>query len=191
MIGRTAEMSVATWYKHPMNMQDARWTGGLVAQASWPGTHAPVAPVSTVAAQAPGSQGAALLMMPQGPGRDALAAALTHVGFQLLAFDSPLEVAGHLFGLRPRVVLVDATHGAFMGTQAAAWLRLAGLQSPVVVMGNTAPDFAEHMHRAGVAHVVAYPTDLQVFAHQVVDAALQASPPPSLGGGMPAPVMFR
>ncbi len=136
---------------------------------------------------APGLYGSALLMMPPGLGRDALAAALTHVGFQVLAFDSPLEVAGHLFGLRPRVVLVDALHGAFMGTQAAAWLRLAGLNTPVVVMGNTQADFVDHMQRSGVAHVVPYPADVMVFSRQVVDAANAAPASP----GQTPPVAWR
>ena len=69
----------------------------------------------------------------------------------------------------------------------AAWLRLAGLNTPVVVMGNTQADFVDHMQRSGVAHVVPYPADVMVFSRQVVDAANAAPASP----GQTPPVAWR
>lgn len=143
------------------------------------------APVKLAAASAQ-NHGVAMLMMAAGAGRDALGGVLASVGFSLMAFDSPLAVAQHLYGVRPTVVLVDCASGGNMAAQVVAWLRLAGIPSPVVLMGNMTPALVEQMTRAGVNHCVQYPADLGAFAAQVVVASHAG-----VGGAcVPAPLGF-
>jgi hypothetical protein len=130
--------------------------------------------------------GVAMVMMGAGPGRDALSAALASSGFSVMAFGSPLEVAPHLYGVRPSVVLVDAASGVTMACLVGAWLRLAGLQAPLVLMGSVNPVFADQVARSGVTHCVPYPTDLGVFSDQVVVAARASG----AASTVPAPLDF-
>lgn len=126
---------------------------------------------------ASGGAGTALLFMAPGPGRDALAASMGSAGLSVLVSDNPLSVASLLYGLRPAVVLVDAAQGPFMASQSVQWLRLSGLPAPVVSVGNVQPAYTDGLLRAGVSHCVPYPTDLALFASQLLQLVRQSAPP--------------
>ncbi|MEW5852386.1 MAG: hypothetical protein AB2A00_26585 [Myxococcota bacterium] len=113
----------------------------------------------------------AVLVMPAGPQRDALAMGLWDAGMLVTTFSSPHEAEGVLIGERVHVVLVDLLLGPTMGPDIVRWLQATGRGGvTVAAFGEATPELAQWLTTNGVTWCVPRPAEPTVFGRQLGEA---------------------
>lgn len=113
----------------------------------------------------------AVILMPPGAPRNALALALWDAGLLVTVFASPAEAEGVLVGDNVHAVVLDAQLGGAAGSSLLRWLHAAGHgQVKVVMVGEVDAITRARLLDSGVAQVVPVPANVTVFARQFAQA---------------------
>ena len=153
-----------------MNVQLESLAMSSFPNSEWGASPTPSAPV-TPKPPHQSTEFHAVLVMPSGPQRDALAMGLWDAGMLVTTFSSPHEAEGVLIGERVHVVLVDLYLGPTMGPEIVKWLRAIGRPAVTVAsFGEATPELNAWLTSQGVTWCVPRPADPTMFGRQLGEA---------------------